>query len=108
MALKDTMNKMKALLEEVLSDLEKSERGNKAAAQRTRTGTIKLAKLSKVYRQESLASEKKGSSSKKSVAKTKPRVVKSAPLPKRPKLHVAPPPVTPMRRATAKIPSRRR
>lgn len=58
MALKETMKKMQQLLEELTNDLKKSERGIKAASQRVRTGTIKLAKLSKQYRKESVAVER--------------------------------------------------
>jgi len=58
MALKDTMKKMHVLLEELSSDLKKAERGIKAASQRVRTGTIKLAKLSKQYRKESMNAER--------------------------------------------------
>ena len=58
MALKDTMKKMHHLLEELVSDLKKAERGIKAASQRVRTGTIRLAKLSKQYRKESVTAER--------------------------------------------------
>ncbi|MES2344836.1 MAG: histone [Chlamydiota bacterium] len=60
MALKDTMNKVKDLLCQISKDIDKSERGNKAAAQRVRTGTIRLEKVAKLYRKESIAAEKKG------------------------------------------------
>lgn len=49
MALKDTA-KMRDLLESIQRDLDKAERGNKAAAQRVRTDSIKLEKVAKVYR----------------------------------------------------------
>lgn len=61
MSLKDTFKHLKMLLAEVSSDLEKSENGNKAAAQRVRTGTIKLEKIAKLFRKESIKSEKSGS-----------------------------------------------
>lgn len=59
MALKDTVNTMRKGLEDLCRDLEKANGGNKAASQRVRTGTIKLAKIAKVYRKESLLAEKK-------------------------------------------------
>lgn len=59
MAIKDTFKHMKDLLNNITSDLDKSEGGNKAAAQRVRTGTVKLEKVAKLYRKESIASEKK-------------------------------------------------
>lgn len=58
MALKETTNEMQALLECVTKDLEKGAKGNKAAAQRVRTGTVKLEKIAKLYRKQSVASEK--------------------------------------------------
>lgn len=60
MSLRDTMNRMNHLLAAVTKDLSKVSRGNKAAAQRVRTGTIKLEKISKVFRKESVAAEKSG------------------------------------------------
>lgn len=65
MALKDTVNAMRNLLGNLTADLEKAEKGNKAASQRVRTGSIKLEKVAKVYRKESVASEKKGGAKKK-------------------------------------------
>ena len=59
MALKTTTAQLKKLLEEVRLNLERADiKGNKSAAQRVRTGTIKLAKLAKLYRKESVAAEK--------------------------------------------------
>ena len=58
MALKDTMKRMQTLIESLAKDLKKAEKGNKAASQRVRTGSIKFAKLSKLYRKESMKSEK--------------------------------------------------
>jgi hypothetical protein len=49
MALNNTETQMKGLLAEITHDLEKADRGNKAASQRVRTGTIKLEKVAKVY-----------------------------------------------------------
>ena len=59
MALKNTIKEVYELLAHITHDLEKSEKGNKAAAQRVRTSTIKLEKLAKVYRKESIAEDKK-------------------------------------------------
>ena len=75
MALKSTINTMRTLLEGICSDLKKSEKGNRAASQRVRTSSIKFAKISKQYRKESIAEErkesKKSSKSKKAGAKRK-------------------------------------
>lgn len=65
MALHKTVAEMKSLLCEIAQDLEKATNGNKAAAQRVRTGSIKLEKVAKLYRKESIQSEK-GSSGRKS------------------------------------------
>lgn len=79
MGLKETSNALMKLLEDCEKNLQKAASGNKAAAQRVRTGTIKLEKLSKLYRKESVAMEKKAGP--KRVAKTKAtakKVVKKA------------------------------
>ncbi|HAZ16190.1 MAG TPA: histone [Parachlamydiales bacterium] len=60
MALKETIASMKTLLCHVTKDLEKACGGNKAASQRVRTGSIKLEKVAKRFRKESVVSEKKG------------------------------------------------
>jgi len=60
MALNDTLNQMTNLLEDLGKDLQKVQRGNKAAAQRVRMGTIKLTKISKGFRKESVLAEKSG------------------------------------------------
>lgn len=69
MALKDTCKTMKALLCDISHDLEKAENGNKAASQRVRTGTVKLEKVAKLYRKESIKSEKTTKSPKKAAPK---------------------------------------
>jgi len=61
MALKTTIEHMKKLLLVISHDLEKSGRGNKVAAQRVRTSTIKFAKIAKQYRKESVREGKKSS-----------------------------------------------
>ena len=70
MALKDSIKSMNVLLSEISKDLMKAEQGNKAASQRVRTNSIKLEKVAKKYRKESVTSEKKGSK-KKPAAKKK-------------------------------------
>jgi hypothetical protein len=72
MSLRETMNHMNQLLAAVTKDLTKVCNGNKAAAQRVRTGTIKLEKVSKLFRKESVAAEKSGQ------LKRKPKVRKKA------------------------------
>jgi hypothetical protein len=88
MALKNTINSMNALLIELIKDLDKAEKGNKAASQRVRTSSIKLEKIAKLYRKESVKSEKSGKGKKKVVAKkktvAKKKVVKKAPCKKAP------------------------
>lgn len=58
MALKDTVKTMRELLNGISTDLEKASNGNKAASQRVRTGTVKLEKIAKMYRKESIKTEK--------------------------------------------------
>lgn len=58
MALKETIKTMHDLLARIAKDLGKAEKGNKAASQRVRTGTIRLAKVAKLYRKESIAAHK--------------------------------------------------
>src|SRR5271166_2877134 len=69
MAFKDTIKHMRDLLASIQTDLEKAEGGNKAASQRVRTGTVKLEKIAKVYRKDSVASEKTNKGKKKPAAK---------------------------------------
>ncbi|MCH9612906.1 MAG: hypothetical protein S4CHLAM102_14060 [Chlamydiia bacterium] len=74
MAIKQTTKRMVELLDAMLIDLEKAERGNKTAAQRVRTFSIEFTKVSKTYRKESMpkkaavkkkAAKKKGTKRKK-------------------------------------------
>lgn len=58
MSLKDTVEVLRSLLASVTVDLEKAVNGNKAAAQRVRTASIRFEKVSKMYRKESIRSEK--------------------------------------------------
>lgn len=60
MALADTINHLNQLLHALIKDLTKVSRGNKTAAQRVRTGTIKLEKIAKLFRKESVHAEKSG------------------------------------------------
>lgn len=59
MSLNNTYKHLKDLLCNITSDLEKSEKGNKAASQRVRTGTVRLEKVAKAFRKESILNEKK-------------------------------------------------
>lgn len=65
MSLKETYKHLKDLLTQITADLDKGEAGNKAASQRVRTGTVKLEKVAKLYRKESITSEKKNKGQKK-------------------------------------------
>lgn len=65
MSLNETMQQLSHLLSQLMKDLTKVSRGNKTAAQRVRTGTIKLEKVAKEFRKESVAAEKSGKFKKK-------------------------------------------
>lgn len=100
MSLKDTFKKMRSLLECIQGDLDKAEAGNKAAAQRVRTCTIKLEKAAKLYRKESVKAEKSGGGKRKSTAKkkvAKKKVAKKA----APKKRASPKKKAPAKRKTA-------
>ncbi|NBO24459.1 MAG: hypothetical protein EBU93_04420 [Chlamydiae bacterium] len=58
MALENTVDEMKMLLSNLNEDLAKSKKGNKAASQRIRVNSIKLEKIFKVFRKESLIKER--------------------------------------------------
>lgn len=53
MKMEEVVQHMRALLMTLYEDIIKADRGNKAAAQRVRTGTILLEKLAKIYRKQS-------------------------------------------------------
>ncbi len=120
MAIKDTCKSLKSLLDTLQGDLDKAEAGNKAAAQRVRTGTIRLEKAAKLYRKESIKADKNGFMKKaKEQAKKKPapkatlrKASMSAPS-KRPtpvavkRIPSAKAPA-PKKRATAKLPKRKK
>lgn len=89
--------RMRDLLTHITQDLSKAEGGNKAASQRVRTGTVKLEKIAKGYRKESVLEEKRNKGSKKSAKKTAKTAKKVAPkkvvahvAPKKAVAHVAP------------------
>lgn len=122
MALKDTIKHMRELLSGIAHDLEKSDGGNKAASQRVRTGTVKLEKIAKHYRKESIKTEKSSKSPKKSASskKTPPKKAAAAPAKKaaasakktvkikpKAKIHKARPSALSFKKPTAKLPSRR-
>lgn len=73
MSLNETMTQLNHLLIQLIKDLSKSSRGNKTAAQRVRTGTIKLEKLGKIFRKESVAAEKSGKFKKKGKVSKRPK-----------------------------------
>ncbi|MNC99006.1 Histone H1-like protein HC1 [compost metagenome] len=59
MSLHETMNKLENLLSHLSSDLVKVAKGNRAAAQRVRVGTLRLEKVGKQFRKESVAAARK-------------------------------------------------
>jgi hypothetical protein len=75
MPIKDTTKALRLLLEEMATDLNKSEKGNRAAAQRVRTSSIKFAKIAKLFRKESVAEDR---NERKSLAKIKKKPLFSA------------------------------
>ena len=60
MAISTTIKQLKQLLDGLTSDLDKAISGNKAASQRVRTGTIRLEKIARLFRKESLVAERTG------------------------------------------------
>ncbi len=78
MAIKDTTKHVRELLAQITQDLEKADGGNKAASQRVRTGTVKLEKLAKLYRKESIKTEKSTKGTKKTSKKAAPKKSKPA------------------------------
>ncbi len=118
MSLKDTCKEMKSLLDCILGDLDKAEEGNKAASQSVRTCTIRLEKVAKSYRKESVKSEKSGGgkkkaakkkpAAKKKVAPKKKPAVKKAPAKKRVVKKAPAKKAAPKKRATAKLPKKRK
>lgn len=113
MALQSTITNMKDLLGQISQDLHKAETGNKAASQRVRTMTVRLEKVAKHYRKESITSEKSTKGGRKVMAKkaAKPAVKKvSKPMAKmksKPKAAMARPRALSLKQPTAKLPVRR-
>jgi Histone H1-like protein Hc1. len=120
MAYQNTIKEMRDLLNHITTDLDKAERGNKAASQRVRTGTVKLEKTAKRFRKESIQHEKKTKGTKKPAkatakkaavkhakpaAKAKP-AVKHAKKPAS-KTVAAKPRQLAVKRSTAKLPHKR-
>lgn len=107
MALKDTIKHLKDLLCNISSDIEKADGGNKAASQRVRTGTVKLEKIAKLYRKESIKNEKTTKGSKRSTSKKtaskKPAVAKGKTLKAKSKTHKAKARALSFNRPTAKL-----
>ncbi len=58
MAFKETAEQLQHFFAKLLQDLTKVQKGNKAAAQRVRVGTVSVAKLAKTFRKESIELEK--------------------------------------------------
>lgn len=117
MALKETIKHMRDLLHNITHDLEKSEGGNKAASQRVRTQTVKLEKVAKAYRKESIKNEKSSSGTRKAAPKkaaskgkakapVKAKTLKAKPKAKTHK-HTARPRALSFKRPSAKLPTRR-
>lgn len=117
MALKETIKHMRELLSHIEMDLVKAEGGNKAASQRVRTGTVALEKLAKVYRKESIQSEKgvhahstrsKSHASHASHAKKTTKATEAAKAKAKPKAKAASASSRPLqvKRPTAKLPRR--
>lgn len=106
MAIQMTIKNMKALLCAVTSDLDKAEKGNKAASQRVRTGTVKLEKIAKLYRKESISTEKRGDikKPKKAAAKKAAAKPKKAAAKPKAKKAVSRGKALTVKRATAKLP----
>lgn len=116
MGLNETTKHMRETLAAISVDLEKAAGGNKAASQRVRTGTIKLEKIAKNYRKESINAEKHGSkkpakkSAAKAHAKPKAAAAKAQAAKPKPKAKAAPANAKKqlmMKRPTAKLPTKK-
>lgn len=83
MALKNTCNELKMLLEAICADLEKASEGNQAAAQRVRTNSIRFQKVAKLYRKESVQAAKTGEMAKVKQTSRKQKVSKKKPVAKK-------------------------
>lgn len=113
MALHGTISNMKDLLNKITQDLGKAESGNKAASQRVRTNTVRLEKVAKSYRKESITSEKsnkgKRPAKKAGTAKAKKSPARPAKMKSKPKAKaaLARPRALSFKKPTAKLPMRR-
>lgn len=107
MALKETVKQLRDLLQNVTNDLEKAEKGNKAASQRVRTGTVKMEKIAKHYRKESIKNEKSSKDTKKPAKKTAAASKKAKPVVKaKAKTHKTKARPLSLKKPTAKLPSK--
>lgn len=105
MALKDTVKHLRDLLVKVTHDLDKAEKGNKAASQRVRTGTVKMEKISKLYRKESIKNEKTTKGTKKTAKKvTAPKKAAKPMMKPKAKSHKAKARPMSLKKPTAKLP----
>lgn len=121
MALKETIKQMRDLLNNITHDLQKAENGNKAASQRVRTGTVRLEKVAKLYRKESIKAEKNVKPTKKPAKKAaakpapaakkaaagKPKTAKVKAKSKSHQKALARPRALSLKKPTAKLPTRR-
>lgn len=120
MALHSTISHMKDLLGKISQDIGKAEGGNKAASQRVRTMTVKLEKIAKAYRKESITNEKQGKGGRRPAAKKAPKAkakAHHAPARKHPaakmkskpkaKAALARPRALSLKKPTAKLPTRK-
>lgn len=114
MALKDTFKHLRDLINNISHDLQKAENGNKAASQRVRTGTVKLEKVAKLYRKESIKNEKTTKGTKKTAKKAAPKkaakpakAVKAVKAKGKAKAHRAHPRALVIKRSSAKILSKK-
>lgn len=114
MSIKEKFKHLKDLLTHISNDLDKAFGGNKAASQRVRTGTVKLEKVAKQYRKESIKNEKATKGSKrpaKKAAKTAHKKAAAKPKTAHKKVvkkkAVARPHALSFRKPTAKLPMRR-
>ena len=78
MGLKETGRGLCALLQQIAHDLTRADVGNKAAAQRVRTATIRFEKLAKMYRKESVQAAKSGELKRVKASAKKKKVAKPA------------------------------
>ncbi len=71
MSIAGSIKEMRELIEEILKDLPKAEKGNKSAAQRVRVNTVSFEKASKSYRRDTIEQDKAAEKQKKKSAKKK-------------------------------------